>query len=185
MLSEDGMAECRARVLIHYEWFTHGRTIDQFDSVRANGILPSQPDTVCVPTEVIEARGESGRQIICLSIHPKTRPMHLNKNGARAFKVALHDLPKAIGLDWSFGGTFDDAQNMRECEPSRPIADIFLAIVKDREVVVTYEPIPASALRVCTKATINKPPSEWPPLVETDFDEVAQFEPDFVGNIAL
>jgi hypothetical protein len=113
--------------------------------------------------------------------------MHLNKNGARAFKIALHreGLPEAIGLSRSFGGTLAFADKLRVREPTRSIADIFFATVKDREVVVTYKPIPASALRVCTKATIDEPPSEWPRLMEIDFADVAQFKPDLFGNIAL
>jgi hypothetical protein len=103
------------------------------------------------------------------------------------FKMAIHRdaLPKRIGLDCTFGGTFECAAAMRARNPNLSRGQVFLAMVTNREVVISYDAIPAADLRVCTEALRDNSPSDWPPLLGADLKNVEIFKPDLVGNVQL
>jgi hypothetical protein len=189
MLSQEGMAECCAALVGKYEWFTHGRGVDWYEDVKANGIAPRTPrNTLRVEEEPLAALGEDGKRIVCLSPYPKTRPMHLHLGGMNAFKVALHrdDFPARPGLDWSMDHTWSVPDNLKHDFPDASLGEIFAEVVRMREVVASYDPLPPGVLRVCTKPLIERPPAEWPRLIDTGLADVAQFEPDKVqGYIQL
>src|SRR5712664_2783694 len=69
--------------------------------------------------ELLQVLGPAGMNIICLSIYPKPSMLLLNKGGANLFKMALHReaLPGRVGLDFTFGGTYADAQRMSQDNP--------------------------------------------------------------------
>jgi hypothetical protein len=184
LLTPEGMKEGHAAVVAAYEWFTHASSVDLFDKIKAEGLALRNPGGA--EDEVLHVLGEAGRHIVCLSVYPKTSVMHLNK-GKPLFKVALqrNDLPERVGIDSTFGGTYAAAHRMKQDQPDLTRAEVFLAMVKDRTVVVSYDPIPASALRVCPKAAHDAPPREWPMLSVTNFADVAIFEPDFFGNVVV
>lgn len=184
LLSPDGMKEGHAAVVAVYEWFTHASTVDRFEQIKAEGLGLNNPGGA--EEEVLHVLGEAGRHIVCLSLYPKTSVMHLNK-GAALFKMAVHRdaLPERIGMDSTFGETYASAHHLKHDNPSLTRADVILAMVKDRDIVVSYDALPASALRVCPKVAPDAPPWEWPMLADTDFSEVAIFEPDLIGNVAV
>jgi hypothetical protein len=69
--------------------------------------------------------------------------------------------------------------------PAMTMAEVFLTMVTDRSIVVSYDPIPASALHVCPEAARDAPLWDWPMLADTSFRDVAVFEPDLIGNVAV
>lgn len=181
------MAECRAAVVAAYEWFTHARTVDQFENVKAKGIPLAWPEAAFPPAELLEALGKAGQNIICLSIFPKNSILHLDKGHSSVFKMALQRdaLPLRVGLDCTFGGTYDCASTMRASKPDASLGEIFLAVVRNREVVITFDAIRPDVLRICPKAEPDAPHEKWPRLVDTDFEEAAIFKPDLLGNVRL
>jgi hypothetical protein len=74
-----------------------------------------------------------------------------------------------------------DQRSMKRTE----IGAAFLHVVEDREVLLSYESISASALVVCQKGARDLPPSKWRPLTETNISDVEMFEPDLIGNVAV
>lgn len=186
LLSPEGMAEGRAAVVAAYEWFTHARTEDQFETIKMNGIPLSWPGGP-VPQIQLDALGSDGNRIICLSTYPKHTPLLLNKGGARMFKLALHRdaMPERVALDCTFSGTYEQAANLRAANPVVSRGAIFLDIVRNREVIVTFDTIPPAVLRVCPQTAPDASPWDWPMLVNTDVADVAFFEPDLVGNVSV
>jgi hypothetical protein len=187
LLSQGGMAEVRSAAMIGFAWYTHARTTDQYATIQSEGIRPTWPQSNVTPQEVIDAIGTDGKNIICLSPYPKKTILMLNKGGNCVFKLAIqaNKLPARLGIDWSFGGTWDLTNTNRRLRPDLSRADVFMSILRSREVIVSYDPVPAVDLRVCTEVLRNNPPSDWPPLVGTDLKDVAIFSPDLIGNIAL
>jgi hypothetical protein len=184
LLSQDGMHAGRAAVVEKYEWFVHATPLRNFPSIKAAGLDPRQPEVSHPIAEVLAARGENGRRIVCLSPYPRRNSLLLNK-GEGLFKVAVHreNLPLAVGVDWSLGETAQLTSNLAEGNDN--LGRIFLAVVENREVILSYEPIPASALRVCPKRNPTLPPVEWPVLLGTELEDVAEFTPDIAGNVAV
>jgi hypothetical protein len=187
LLTPEGMADGHAAVVAAYEWFTHASEVRHFERIKANGLLLGWPDGAFDVAEIIEAYGRAGQNIICLSIFPKSSILLLNKGDASLFKVALprDSLPPRVGIDCTFGGTYAIASQMKRDFPERTRGEMFLAIVKDREIVISFDAIPASGLRVCPKAAPGAPPWEWPTLVDTDFADAAIFGPDIQGNVPV
>lgn len=181
LLTSEGMAEGRAAVAGRYEWFTHAGLLHDFDSFRAGGLQLRNPGGV----EPLFAQLYGG-EILCLSIFPKRIFIALNKGGPM-FKMAVHrdDLPDRIGIDCSFGSTYSHAQMLHEQNTNSQRGEIFLEVVRNREVIISLDAIPPGVLRVCSKAAPDAPPSEWPMLTATDVHDVAAFAPDIVGNVLL
>jgi hypothetical protein len=184
MLSPDGMKEGHAAVIAAYEWFTHASKVDRFEEIKTKGLDLKNPGGT--EEEVVHVLGNAGRHIVCLSVYPKRSNMLLNK-GAALFKIALHRdaLPVRVGIDSTFGGTYAAAYRTKQRNPGLSRADVILAMVKDRDIVISYDPIPAAALRVCPKAAPDAAPSDWTMLVGTDLADVAIFEPDLMGNVVV
>jgi hypothetical protein len=187
LLTPQGMAEGHAAVVAAYEWFTHASEVRHFQTVKKTGLQLAWPDGAFDVAEIIDAYGRAGQNIICLSVYPKPSTLLLNKGGASLFKMALHRdaLPARVGIDCTFGGTYAVASQLRRHNPGKTPREIFLAMVRHREIVISFDPIPASVLRVCPKSAPDAPPSEWPMLVDTDFADVAIFGPDLLGNVPV
>jgi hypothetical protein len=186
LLAPAGMTEARTAAIDAFSWFTHASTTDQFGSIQKDGLKPKWPKSI-PPQEVIDSIGDDGRNIICLSPYPKQTLLFLNKGGKSAFKLALpaNKLPVRVGVDWSFGGTWDLTLSIHRHMNGALLRQVFVSVLRDREVIIAYDAIPAADLKVCTEALRDKNPSDWPDLVATDFKHVAIFEPDALGNIAL
>jgi hypothetical protein len=184
LLSPEGMKEGHAAVVAAYQWFTHASTVDQFEQIKAEGLGLRNPGGV--EEEVVHVLGDAGRHIVCLSVYPKRSTMLINK-GSALFKMALHRdaLPERVGMDSTFGGTYAEAYRKKQGNPGMTRAKVILAMVKDRDIVVSYDAISAGALRGCPKVAPDAPPWDWPMLAGTDFSEVAIFEPDMIGNVVV
>jgi hypothetical protein len=187
LLAPAGMTEARTAAIGAYGWFTHSRTTEQFDTIQKDGLEPTWPQSHMTPQEVIDAIGDGGKNIICLSPYPKKTPLLLNKGGKSAFKLAVpaNKLPARVGVDWSFGGTWDLTISNHRYMNGAPLGQVFLSVLRSREVIISYDAIPAADMKVCTEALRDKPPSDWPDLVGVAFKDVAIFEPDDFGNISL
>ncbi len=158
------MAAARTAVSETYAWFTHGSAVANFEKIKEHGLRLSNPYMRGQLTELVEdpAQQPSG-SVICLQPFPKTRPLPVP---GPACKLALNRdaLPERIGIDYSFGGALDLLQKLHRQHPDWPVDRIFMEVVKCHEALVSYDPIPAGALRVCPAANPNLPPQEWPAL---------------------
>ena len=188
VLSPAGMTEGHGAVVATWEWFTHASARRDLERIKAKGIELKWPDGGFPPEELIAVRGYNHKEIVCLSIYPKNNTVLLSK-GDWLFKMALHrdDLPKSVGIDCTFGSTYEMAARWREEQSAASDGDIFREVVRNREVVISYEPIAPGVLRVCPEAAPDAPLSEWPRLVDTVLDDVALFGPpdDVMGYVAV
>lgn len=187
LLSPAGMAAGRAAVIDTFEWFTHASPIDHFEAIQSQGLVRAWPGSTEGREEILATLGEEGLSIVCLSPYPKSIPLFLNKGGASLFKMALNRgaIPARVGIDCTFGGTYSHAANMKATNAQMSDADVFLAMVRDREVIVTFDPIPSNVLRVCPNVAPDLPPARWPMLVDVSREDVAIFPPDSIGNVLL
>jgi hypothetical protein len=187
LLTPEGMAEGRAAVVGRWEWFTHGAPQSAFAEIKAKGIEPRWPDGSFDIPELIDARGKTGQAIVCLSPIPKTRTIPICKN-EWAFVMAVHrdDLPQEIGIDCTFGGTYEQAARWRTQHPGASAGDIFAESVRDREVVVSFVTIRPEIVRVCPKAQRDAPFQDWPRIVDVELADVALFgPPDLMGCVRI
>lgn len=187
LLAPAGMAEARTAAISAFYWFTHATTTEQFASIQKDGLNPTWTKSSTAPAEVIDTIGGDGKKIICLSTYPKPTPLMLNKGGKAVFKLALpaDKLPVRVGIDWSFGGTWQLTIDNHSSINGACLGQVFLSVLRNLEVVVSYDNIPATDLKVCTVAVHDKPPADWLDLVGIDFKDVAIFKPDNLGYISL
>jgi hypothetical protein len=187
MLTPARMRAARTALGAAFEWFTHAAPVELYERLQRTGLEPRQPETACVPKEVLDAFGREGAKIVCLSPFPKRTPLLLNKGGRSLCKLAapFGAILERIGVDWSFGDTWELADRLSRDGPGLPDERVFMEVVRDREVVVSCDPLTAPALRVCPKNAPLSHPSQWPILIETAVAEVQIFEPDIIGNVPL
>jgi hypothetical protein len=155
LLSPRGMATAHRVLTQNYAWFTHASHVRNFDLIREKGLLPANPGAE-PPVEVIQSIA-SGGHIICLQVVPKLN--YLPVPGP-AFKLALprEVLPTRIGVDWSFG---DWRQYLHTIQKNHMELDrIVLEHVRTLESFVSYNQIPAHALRLCPRRDPNLPPHD-------------------------
>jgi len=185
LLSPDGMTLVRAALVDNYEWFTHAARTRDFKDIQKGSLRPRIPGCA-VPSELTRVIGASSENILCLQPYPKLRPMHLGKLEPM-FKMAISRdlLPERNGVDWSFGGYLQDLCARRRAHPDWPPERVFLEHVRCNESLVSYDEIPASALRVCPMSAPNSPPSDWPELMRTKREDIHELYPDALGNVRV
>lgn len=178
------MADVRYALVGRYGWFTHASRLRSFEQIQATGLQPRNPGGF--DNEVIELLGAGSANIVCLQPYPKERVLHLATN-EQAFKMAVSrdDLPRGIGVDWSFGGWRQALCTKLREHPEWSIEQVFLAQVRCHESFVCYDEIPASALRVCPKHASDKPPHTWPRLLDATREDLHVLHPDVGGNVQV
>jgi hypothetical protein len=178
LLSPEGMSDGLKAVQTAFDWWTHASARRDFEDIKVNGLRPRWPDGGIPPDELVAVRGYGGRDIVCLSPHPKMRVMPLSK-GDWLFKMAVQsgDLPGLVGIDCTFGDAYRDAAGLRGKYPDMPRGEVFLRMVRKTEVLVTFERIAPEFLRVCPKAEPNAAFSEWPRIVDVEIGDLELLGP--------
>lgn len=155
-LSIDGMKSARSVLAEKFPWFLHVSTVDKFCSIRSNGLLPKNPGSF--PPENVSVPN----QIVCLrpiGSHDTTP----NRSDPR-FLVALNkeNLPSFIGLDWSYVGCWELANQIYVDDPKRHPDEIFSDVARRMGSIISYKEIPPTVLRVWVYGTNNNEPESWP-----------------------
>jgi len=174
--------EFRSELSAKYKWFIHETPFSNLPGIREKGLLPMQDARP--PEEVVSFVGSTDVPILCL--HPlgsKLTPRGAQKSlvlplGAPEPKrvklaVSSRDLPKKIGLDWSYAWEFQEPRLQSANPENLPV--IGCAVAHEFGSIVSYEPISSKLLRICTKQTDFVDPAYWCFLNEVDDNEIAFF----------
>jgi hypothetical protein len=175
LLTPPGMVFFRQTIADHYVWLTHEAPFECIDNtIRKDGIQPRKPARA-VPSLVTD-RIPNYQSIVCLNPN-KSQPAgsshvgHVFRMGVRA-----SDLPARVGLDWSYPDNWDmrhiSAQQIHDFGKDGAI----LYVMDQTGSVASYDPIPASALRVCTRGKHGLYPSTWPLLSSVGNEDVMTFD---------
>lgn len=175
LLTPAGIASARALLLNKHEWFLHVKPIAQFDAIKAQGLQPRHQGCAAKP-EVIAALGDAAVNIICL--RPKGTFDTTPRRGQTMYLMAVHrdDMPARLGLDWSYDGNWTLTPILQHDHPNASKEEIFCEIIRRRGSVVSYDAIPATALRVWNKGASQDDPAQWPKITEVEAAHVEQFD---------
>lgn len=178
LLTDEGMAEARNAIALKRNWFVHVTAFDKLTEIAQHGLAPRNPGVaigspVHVDPDIAAAIGADDGKILCLMpLHShSTRPQRSVPQVALAVSAA--DLPKRIGVDWSYADCIDLIDILVRQNPKRPLADIFVEVAIRRGSLVSYDAIVPSALRVWALNTPFDDPSQWPLLSKTVISNVA------------
>ena len=173
LLTDAGMASARAAIANARRWFVHVTSYDSVSEITRVGLRPTNPglasgSPVEVDEDVAAAIGIGADEILCLMPMPSqdTRPKRDIPQVAMA--VDGSDLPMRIGVDWSYGGCLTLVDVLVRESPTSPLPSIFVEVALRRGSIVSYDIIPATAVRVRTKGAPANDPSQWPLLSDAN-----------------
>lgn len=63
----EGMAACRSAIVGGTQWLLHKSAIGALPSIRAAGLIPSDPGGGEPPSDIMSIFGEGCREILCLT----------------------------------------------------------------------------------------------------------------------
>jgi hypothetical protein len=176
MLTQGGIAVAHQAMLTRYCWFEHIGDFAAFDRYCATGIERRNPG---MEPEyfVTHALGPEARNVVCLRPIDSTLDTTPRRRARTEFRMAPAsvDLPRTIGLDWSFGGVFALADQIRR-DCAWEDAEVFVEVTHRRGSVLSYAPIPIAALRVWTMGSSTYNPATWPRLIGADRNYVERWE---------
>jgi len=170
LLTPQGIALFRRTVTDHYGWFMHESAFERVDTIRREGLQPRNPG--CGVPDVVVSTFKGSDGIVCLnplgSRHAKSSHAgHIFRMGIRAA-----DLPPRLGIDWSYPESWS-LRGVTDAQLAGFGRDgAILYVVDDTGSIASYDPIPASVLRVCTKGKHGLFPSTWPLLSSVGNDEI-------------
>lgn len=161
------MAVMRSSLAKSYRWYTHiSSAPDSFLGIQARGIEPRLPrGTIEIPDEVTTAFGPGNERIVCLYV-PGTECGEVIPDGTPPlFRMALEakDLPKRVGIDWTYV-SWQMTGAIVQQDPTISVDRLICQLVRRYSVLVCYDPIPATALRVCDRKSDPLRPERWPLL---------------------
>jgi hypothetical protein len=170
LLTGEGVAFFRKTIVEHYSWFIHETSWHNVDDIRRNGLQPKNPDPDrSVPEKVMTTFGD---QVVCLN-PAGSLPAGSSKTG-KLFRVGIRaaDLPHRLSLDWSFPENWELRKITDAQIESFGKDGAILYAVDGTGSIVSYLPIEASLLRVCTVGKYGKFPCTWPMLADARDDQI-------------
>lgn len=173
-LTPSGMAAARAALTERYAWFLHVSDAGLFETIKRDGLKPHNPG--CAPHDLaVKHLGDKADKILCL--RPLSTFDTTPQRGKARFVLAVgkEHLPDLIGLDWSFGGVWNLAAIIQNDTPEMTDQLVFREVVRKRGSVVSYDGIPASALRVRCNGSPENDPATWPALPSAERADLHEF----------
>jgi len=170
LLTRDGMASTRKKLVETYEWLIHRTKWDAFDNVKSHGLERKDPGGRRDVHSEYERQLFGGRESDIVCMGPVGRKMPVG----RSFCVALNreHFGTVLGLDFSF---FDIWKRLPEFAKGLDDAAAFARIVYEAASVAFYEGVPGENLRIWRNGLPTDNPSRWPWLREVaaldDHDE--------------
>lgn len=179
----EAAADFRLALTKKFSWFIHETPLPNLPSICRNGLLPMKDFPP--PEDVRTYFGSSSIPILCL--HPlgsllvprgaaNSLDLPMGASEPKRVKLALssRDLPKRVGLDWSYEWKLQELRFHRTIDDSLDV--IGCSIAHEFGSVVSYDPISPSHLRICTSAAESINPDDWPFLSEANESEIALFD---------
>jgi hypothetical protein len=167
----EGMALFRRTIADHYAWLTHDARFERLVCIRKTGIQPRNPER---PEENLVS---GVRPIACLN--PVGSIPAGSSSSGLIFRLGLRsrDLPASVTLDWSYPAN-RSLRHISE-EQIRQLGEdgAILYVVDGTGAVASYEPIPATVLRVCTRGKHGRFPSTWRMLADVRDEEIMAIVP--------
>jgi hypothetical protein len=124
-------------------------------------ILPAVPD-----------QARYGAPIL---VHPLTATMRPSSSQAPPhlwLALSNGDLPMRLGVDCSHTGCLAEVDKIISQSPTVMPAEVLLRVAKELGSVASYDKVPTSVLRVCSKDDPCSDPSTWKPLSDMPDDQV-------------
>ncbi len=161
----------RATLSLRFKWFIHETPFVFIDIINSTGLVPKSD---AAPPAEVKAHLRSERvPILCL--HPLGAKL-IPRGAANSLVVAIgdpepqrvrlaissEDLPKRIGLDWSFEWSRQEARIRGNT--NLPIEAVGCELADEFGSIVSYDPISANLLKVCTHGVDSDLPDIWPNL---------------------
>jgi hypothetical protein len=75
-------------------------------------------------------------------------PPRLTMTVRATLAIRTKDLPLRLGLDWSFGGCWQEAIDLPRNDPIKSFDQIFIEVIRWFDSVVSYDGVCANLLRV-------------------------------------
>ncbi|MBZ9940151.1 hypothetical protein LB533_03430 [Mesorhizobium sp. BR1-1-13] len=170
----DNPQAMRTAIGSRFKWYYHLTPIGNADDIRAQGLLPHSDANA--PQQVLDAFGAHARKIVCVNpLGTDIVPPPVQSGPFICLAFENEALPRYVGLDWSYGTATEIAQVLRNEDPSKPAADIFVEAIKRRGSMIAYGPISPGALRVYTKGSLPHDPTRWPCLSLVSNAELLHF----------
>lgn len=173
-LSKKGMQAAHLALTARHPWFFHVSEIALFDEIKAKGITRHNPG--CTPPPlVVEALREDATEFICLTPQGSFDATPNRSRSRFRMAIASQDLPRVIGLDWSYGGVWPLPAIIKQDTPNTPDDEVFCEVVRRRGSVVVYEALSTSIIRAWCKGTLQDDPSSWPFLADVERSDLEVF----------
>lgn len=157
------MADMRMAVGMRYKWYVHLAKAARISNIVADGLQPLK-DTGA-PDIVKQYLGEDGANRICFNpLGTLLVPGPVEPGPYYLLALEREHLPRRIGLDWSYGGSYSSAgvyeKDFRGMSPE----DIFLKSVHEYGCIISYDPVPPAHIRAFAVGSRAHNPLTWPPL---------------------
>lgn len=156
--------EMRRALGLRYRWFCHVTPLKNVTAIRRRGL---EPRSDSAPPDIVRRyMGPNAANIICLCPLGADDVGPPVQDGTRVCLAIERDaLPMRLGLDWSFGGTLQRAEDVARDNAGMSPVDVFLAVVHSRGSLVAYDPIPENAIRAFVRGSQPHHILTWPALV--------------------
>lgn len=165
LLVDPERSSARAAIQAAYPWYRHITLLKNKDCIAKRGLRGAYPGGAYPDDDIVALMQPGEGNIVCL--HPwGAQDVKPAPGGPPiTLAVAAADLPMRIGLDWSYGEVFNDADGHHRIRPDRPSASIFVEVVTYFGSVASYDTIPSSVLRIWEPGLPEDDPTDWPMLV--------------------
>lgn len=168
LLQASGMRAVHDVVRQSFPFVYHRCPLLRVDKIRTEGLRRSPQDLSTDADHAVLARhlGSDFRKILCFRLD-FSRLIAFGDDEVRAtLAIRTDDLPPRLGLDWSFGGCWQQAIDLRRDDPMKKSEQVFIEVIRSFDSVISYDNVSVNLLRVWLK-TSSTDPSTWPLLIDS------------------
>jgi hypothetical protein len=140
--------------------------------------VPKDPHALYVPEVILNT---VGREILCLYPHTSSIRPNISKPPPHCWlALSKDDLPMHLGLDPTYSNCLTEVDNILKRCSTIPPAELLLHVAKKYGSVASYDRVPISVLRVCSKDDSCDEPRTWKSLSDVPDDQVKRINEKMV-----